>query len=140
MLHFQNSCNLSNDKNACMNCHKRNHSLLNDLSHEELVQLNSNKYRVNYKAGETICKLGTKPLGLICLYEGKVKITRTGSNGNEQIVSLKKPVDFIGFRTLMRENTFMTSAVAIENSSVCIVDKNDFFNIIKNNIKSVSHS
>ena len=35
--------------------------------------LNKNRYVVPYKAGETICKEGTKSLGLICLNKGKVK-------------------------------------------------------------------
>ena len=116
-----------------MTCIKKNHSLLNDLDYEELAILNSNKYKVDYKAGEVICKTGTKPLGLICLYEGKVKITRTALNGNEQIVALKKPVDFIGFRTLMKGDTFLNCAIALEDCSVCILDKKDFFKVVSNN-------
>ena len=119
--------------NACIDCHKKKHSLLSGLSDDELNVLNENKYEVFYEAGETICKQGTKPSGLLCLYQGKVKITRLGLNGEEQIVALKKPVDFIGFRALMGKNAFLTSAVALEDTSICILDKNDFFNVIGNN-------
>ena len=54
-------------KNSCMNCTKRNNSLLSDLSNGELKLLDKNKYSVSYKSGEIICKEGSKPLGLICL-------------------------------------------------------------------------
>lgn len=82
-----------------MNCVKRCHSLLNELSYDELKTLDQNKYTVSFRANETICKEGAKSLGLICLNKGKVKITRSGMIGAEQILALKKPVDFIGFRT-----------------------------------------
>ena len=118
------------DKNTCMNCVKRCHSLLNELSYDELKTLNHNRYTVSYSANETICKEGAKSLGLICLNKGKVKITRSGMIGAEQILALKKPVDFIGFRTLMNGNTYLSSAIAIDDVSVCIIDKQDFFKVI----------
>lgn len=121
------------EKSTCMNCIKRHHSLLNELNYDELAILNKNRYLVSYKAGETICKEGTKSLGLICLKKGKVKITRNGLNGTEQILALKKPVDFIGLRTLMNGNTYLSSAVALEEVSICIIDKNNFFEVIANN-------
>ena len=71
--------------NSCLYCTKRSHSLLSDLNNNELNILNSNRYEVSYKSGEVICKAGTKPVGLICLNKGKVKIIRRGINGNEQI-------------------------------------------------------
>ncbi len=116
-----------------MNCRKKTQSLLADLSRDELAALEEKRYVVDFKAGETICKEGTKPLGLLCLNKGKVKITRMGLNGNEQIMALKKPVDFLGFRALMSGKRYMTSAFALENSSICVVDKNDFFKVIGGN-------
>jgi CRP/FNR family transcriptional regulator len=55
---------------SCLNCTKRNNSLLNDLSNDELELLDKNKYSISYKSGEIICKDGSKPLGLICLNKG----------------------------------------------------------------------
>ena len=53
--------------------------------------------------------------------------------GTEQIVSLRKPVDFIGFRALMQESVCSASAIALEDVSVCIINKDDFFKVIENN-------
>ncbi len=119
--------------NNCMNCGLKDHSLLNELSYDELFILNEKRYVVSYKAGEMIFKEDTKPTGLLCLNQGKVKITRTGVYGNEQIVALRKPVDFIGFRALMGEEMFSTTAVALEDSVLCFIDKNDFFFFLDNN-------
>jgi CRP/FNR family transcriptional regulator, polysaccharide utilization system transcription regulator len=117
----------------CLNCPKRRHSLLSELNPFELSILDKNRYVVKYKAGEVIYKEGGKSQGLLCLNKGKVKITRTGASGNEQIVALKKPVEFIGFQALMGEYNYMTSAVALEDVSICINDKKDFFKVINNN-------
>jgi len=117
----------------CTNCLTRNHSLLNELSFEELQVLNKNRYSISYKAGETLYKEGTKPLGLLCLNSGKVKITRNGTNGNHQIIALKKSGDFIGFRALMGERSHVASAIAMEDASICIITKKNFFKVIKHN-------
>ncbi len=124
---------MEKEKNTCMKCVERDHSLLNELSYDELEVLNRNRYTVSYKTGETICKEGTKSLGLICLNKGKVKIARTGMSGTEQILALKKPMNFIGFRTLMNGNIYLSSATALEDVSVCIIDKKDFFKVIASN-------
>ena len=119
--------------NHCYNCSKRSNSLLSDLSVDELKILDKNRYEVSYKIGEIICKEGTKPLGLICLDKGKVKIVRKGINGTEQIVGLKKSVDFIAFRALMGGAPCISSSIALEDSNICVIDKKDFFLVIENN-------
>ncbi len=120
-------------KNTCMNCTKRRNSLLSNLSNDELKILDKNRYEVSYKFGEIICKEGSKPLGLMCLNKGKVKNVRRGINGTEQIVGLKKSVDFIGFRALMGGNSCLTSSVTLEDSKVCVIKEKDFFKVIENN-------
>ncbi len=116
-----------------MSCTLKKQSLLEGLPYDDLEALNKKRYTVNYVKGEVICKAGAKPLGLICLNEGKVKITMRGVNGVEQIVSLKKSVDFIGFNALMRDDVCLSSAIALGDVSVCVIEKEDFFSIVKKN-------
>ena len=128
--------NLTDDsKNSCLDCFKRKDSLLSDLGARELKILDKNRYTASYKPGEIICKEGTKPLGLICLNKGKVKMIRRRLNGTEQIVGLKQSVDFIDFRALMVGNTCLSSSIALEESNVCIIKKKDFFKVIEINNK-----
>jgi len=121
--------------NSCLSCIKRKNSLFNNLSNEELKILDKNRYTVLYKSGEVICKEGTKPLGLICLNKGKVKIVRRGIKGIEQIVGLKKAVNFIDLQALLVGNHYLSSSIALEDSSVCIIKKKDFFKVIEGNNK-----
>jgi CRP/FNR family transcriptional regulator, polysaccharide utilization system transcription regulator len=86
-----------------------------------------------YKKGDYIFKEGDKPTGLICLSEGKVKVFKEGVGGREQIVRLAKPIGFIGYRALFAEENHHASAVAIEDSAVCCVDKESLYKLIRMN-------
>jgi len=116
-----------------MSCIKKEHSMLNELAFSELATLENNRTMVDYKKGEIICKEGTKPLGLLCLNAGKVKVTRKAHNGVEQIIELKKPVSFINLRSLINDEPYKTSAISLENSSVCVIGRLNFLKVIKLN-------
>jgi CRP/FNR family transcriptional regulator len=120
-------------KNTCMNCIKKEHSLLNELAYHELETLENNRTVVDYKKGEVICKEGTRPLGLLCLNAGKVKIMRKAHNGIEQIIALKKPVNFINLRAVVNDEPYHTSAISLDDSSVCIIGQENFLKVINNN-------
>jgi len=126
---------MNNQSISCLNCTRRNNSLFSDLSNGELKRINEDRYCVNYKLGEVICRTGAKPMGLICLNKGKVKIIRKGVNGTDQIIGLKKAVDFIGFRALMGGNSCLASYVALEDSTICVIKKKKFYKVIEGNSK-----
>ena len=121
------------DCHTCMNCLKKNFSLFDELSYNELSVINSHRTTVSYKAGEYIFKEGTRPFGLLCLSEGKVKISITGNAGNELILSLKRPVDFLGFEDLISGRSHQTSAQVLEDASICVISREDFFNVVNAN-------
>lgn len=108
-------------------------SIFYTLSPEEKKQLSKNITSSFYKKGDIIFKEGDKPLGLICLAEGKVKIFKEGVGGREQIIRLARPIGFIGYRALFAEENYNSSAVALEDSSVCIIDKDSLFKVLYNN-------
>ena len=103
------------------------------LTDEEKEVLRRNHSCSFYKKGEVIYKEGDKPTGLICLSEGKVKIFKEGVGGREQIVRMAKPVGFIGYRALFAEENYIASAIAIEDSVVCNIEKKALFEMLKVN-------
>jgi CRP-like cAMP-binding protein len=119
----------------CENCLCRKDSLLNHCVLEELERINSNKSCNIYKKGQFIFHEGNKPFGVFCVNEGKIKISKTDSNGKEQIVRLAKPGDTLGYRALMANSKYTASAVALEDSKVCFISEQDFTQLIKNNEK-----
>ena len=48
---------------------------------------------------------GNRTFGLFCLFEGKGKVSRTGSDGKEQIIRLAKEGDTLGYRSLLAHAT-----------------------------------
>ena len=108
-------------------------SVFFSLSEEEKKLLyNNTSYRI-YKKNEIVFNEGTRPAGLICLADGKVKIFKEGVGGREQIVRLARPGGFIGYRALFAGQNYLSSAVAIENSIVCTIDKDVIFAMMKEN-------
>ncbi len=85
------------------------------------------------KKGAYIYKEGEAPLGLICLSSGKVKIIKGGVGGREQIVRMAKAIGFIGYRALFAEEKNIASAVAIEESTICIISYGLTLKLIRNN-------
>jgi CRP-like cAMP-binding protein len=83
--------------------------------------------------GEFLFKEGEKPHGLICLASGKVKVFKVGVGGREQILKMVRQQGFIGYRAMFSDNTWSVSAAAIENSAICVFEKNYLVNILKKN-------
>ena len=54
-----NSCKAGNEI-TCMNCRKKNLSLLGDLTLKELAVLEEQRYQLDYKAGEKIYRENEK--------------------------------------------------------------------------------
>jgi len=102
-------------------------------SRVQLSNLVREKTGAKFSVNEVIYKEGDKPTGLICLSEGKVKIFKEGVGGREQIVRMAKPVGFIGYRALFAEENYIASAIAIEDSVVCNIEKKALFEMLKVN-------
>lgn len=108
-------------------------SVFTVLTPKEKEFLKQNYTCAFYKKGEIIFKEGDKPMGLMILAEGKVKIFKEGVGGREQIVRMAKPVGFIGYRALFADEHHTATAVAIEDCVSCIVDKDSVFRVMRSN-------
>jgi CRP/FNR family transcriptional regulator, polysaccharide utilization system transcription regulator len=115
------------------NCIDNPKSVFTVLTTKEKEFLKQNYTCAFYKKGEIIFKEGDKPIGLMSLSEGKVKIFKEGVGGREQIVRMAKPVGFIGYRALFAEENHTATGVAIEDSVACIVDKDSLYKVMRSN-------
>lgn len=88
---------------------------------------------VSVKKGDFICREGDKAKGLFSLASGKYKIFRKGAGGREQILKLVKPPELSGFSQIFQNTIWTDSAVAIEDSVLCIIEKQALINILKHN-------
>lgn len=122
----------------CQYCQARFKSVFCDLSQEKLHALNTSKGCRTYTKGQVIFNEGAYPHGLFCINVGKVKLSKPGDTGKEQIVRLAKYGDLLGYRALLSGETYNCSAVALEDSSICFIPKDTFSELLAKNIHLAS--
>ncbi|MBC5773529.1 Crp/Fnr family transcriptional regulator [Pontibacter sp. KCTC 32443] len=118
----------------CRNCVSRKNSLLGCCKGNELEDVSAAKSCFTFKKGQVIFHEGTRPAGLHCINSGKVKVTKMGSDGKEQIIRLAKPGDVVGYRALMADSNYSASAVALDDAVVCFIPKSQFMDLIATNV------
>jgi CRP-like cAMP-binding protein len=114
-------------------CLEGSASIFNGLSQKEKEIISQHHTLIMIKKGDYLFKEGDKPRGLICLASGKVKVFKEGVGGREQILKMVRQQGFIGYRALFSENIWSVSASAIEDSVICIFEKNSLVNLLKKN-------
>lgn len=109
------------------------HSLFSSLDENSKSILKQTTICKSYRKGEHIYEEGNQTAGLICLISGKVKITKKGVSGRDQIVRMAKPVGFIGYRAFFAEENHIASAEALEDSIACILKTELVRGIVRSN-------
>lgn len=127
---------MSHRKNICIDCHHcstRPHSVFNVLNTEELIDLQNRKTHLVYNYGEMIFKEGQYPSGVYIITKGKIKISKLGFGGREQIVRFAKEGDMVGYRALIGEEIYSCSATAISEVHLCFLKQELINSQIKSN-------
>lgn len=85
------------------------------------------------KKKEMIYSEGQYPKGIYLLVKGKVKTFKTNDQGKEFITDLYKEGDFFGYSSLLEDSKYAESTTALEDSTVCLIPKEEFFSLIYKN-------
>jgi CRP-like cAMP-binding protein len=109
---------------SCAHCDFRSvvFSYLDDPSVEELCD---NKDEQFFRKGEIINHEGEKIINFKYLKSGLVKLYRRTSTGEEQVITITRPFEFVSNMSIFSEDRYQYSVSALEDSVVCIV-KLDF--------------
>ena len=114
-------------------CMEGSSSVFKSLSAGEKDIIDRHHRFIIYKRGEIVINEGDKLRGLLCLISGKLKIFRTGVGGREQILKMVRQLGLVGYSTLFYDSPYFMSVKALEESAVCIINKNSLIRIMKNN-------
>ena len=106
---------------TCTHCVYRTWAF-DKLDQEGLQRIDQHKQEVFYEKGEVICREGQDIDSFLYLRQGLVKLLTTEKNAKEHIISIGKPLDFIGLLSLFSNNQHIYTITAIEDSVVCFVD------------------
>lgn len=118
----------------CQNCKARFRSVFCDLQDLQLRELSLNKGCTQFKKGQVVFHEGMRPSGLFCINSGKVKLSKMGSEGKEQIVRLARSGDILGYRSLLSGDHYSLTAYALEDSNICFIPKSTFFNVLNQDV------
>jgi CRP/FNR family transcriptional regulator, polysaccharide utilization system transcription regulator len=110
--------NISNCKN-CNNTSK----CFQHLYPEELEFINKKKTQVTYLKGETILKQGAFAPYVLYVANGLVRIFLQTGRKKQLNIRLAKQGDFLAFSSIFNKNIYNYSAVALKDSTVCMIDK-----------------
>jgi CRP-like cAMP-binding protein len=109
---------------VCASCDFRDivFSYLDDPTIQDLC---NNKEEVPFRKGEIINHEGEKITDFKYLKSGLVKLYRRVSNGEEQVITITRPFEFVSNMSIFSEDRYKYSVAAVEDSVVCVV-KLDF--------------
>ena len=88
-------------------------------SERDIVRKNSTIQ--TYKRNQLIYCMGDEPTDMMCLLSGKVKIFKDGVGGRCQIIRMVKPIQYFAYRAYFAHQKYLTSASAVETSTICSI-------------------
>ena len=95
------------------------------LSEQDIQELCSNKEEQSFRKGEIVNHEGEKITDFKYLKSGLVKLFRRTLSGEEQIITITRPFEFVSNMSIFAEERYKYSVAAVEDSVVCVV-KLDF--------------
>ncbi|MFS0821200.1 Crp/Fnr family transcriptional regulator [Bacillus sp. 1P02SD] len=105
------------------------------LNEEEMNLLKNVVQIRDYHKGDVIFREGDPSDTLYIIGEGIIKITKVAEDGKEQIVRLLFPDDFFGQSAMLQSENHYANAVAISDTVIYTIQKQDFFNTLERNHK-----
>lgn len=117
----------------CQTCLVRQSSVFKTLKPEEVGELQASKYCSFFRRGQIVFGEGMVPHGLYVLTEGKVKLSKLGANGKEQIVRLARPGEVLGYRALISGEPFSATATVFEDTHLCYLSREMVLGFINGN-------
>lgn len=100
---------------------------------EDLKKLSIDRKMRHYKRKNHIYMEGDAPTSLMFINDGKIKTYKTNEDGKELITGIHKLGDFIGYTALLQDSNYNESAMALEDTEISLIPKQDFFSLLYNN-------
>lgn len=121
---------ISSVKCSCEKCQLKT-LFFSHVTVDELTDICEIKEERSYSNGEVIIREGDTINEFLYLKEGLVKLSKTTSEGKDQIISFSKPFDFVSLLSVFSSEKYKYSVSAVDNSVVCILD----LNVVKNHAR-----
>jgi CRP-like cAMP-binding protein len=105
-------------------------SFLDELAINELCK---NKEELFFKKGDIINQEGDKIVNFKYLKSGLVKLYRKPASGDEQVITITRPFEFVSNLSIFSEERYQYSVSALEDSVVCTINLGYIKNLFQKN-------
>jgi CRP-like cAMP-binding protein/CheY-like chemotaxis protein len=103
------------------------------LGSTELQKFTEGRNINTYKRKQVIYSEGNHPNRLYYVVSGKVKVYKSNEDGKELVTGLYSKGDFLGYVAMLDGSAFSDSAVALEDTELATIPREDFDHLIYNN-------
>lgn len=117
----------------CEQCIARQLNSMKTLTKEELKKVTACKTTRFFKKGDIIFSENELLSGVYCVREGICKLTKLSSNGKDHTVKLMGKGELIGQRSIISGERTNLSAIALNDTELCFVPKEQILSSIKTN-------
>jgi CRP-like cAMP-binding protein/CheY-like chemotaxis protein len=108
---------------------------IKDVKESGVLDQLAEQYPVeNYQKKQNVYEEGKRPRHLFYLSKGKVKAFKGHEDGKEYITDLFGAGDFLGYSALIEEKNYDDSAIALEESEIMRIPREDFMQMIYTDI------
>ena len=105
---------------VCASCEFRD-VVFAHLDDQNILELCQHKTEQSYRKGEIINHEGEQITGFYYLKSGLVKLYRRVSTGEEQVITITRPFEFVSNMSIFSEERYRYSVAAVEDSVICVV-------------------
>src|SRR5216684_7488172 len=112
--------------------------LFAELATDRIHELAQIVRRRTYHRGETIFHKGDPGNGLYILTGGQVKIVLPSETGEEAVLAMLEPGEFFGELALFDGQPRSATVVAVQNTEVLVLHRDDFMSFVGRNPEVVS--
>ena len=111
--------------------------IFSELSDEDITSLAHLALRKRYPKDTVVFFENEEGDFFFTILEGRIKVTILGDDGREVILSMLGPGDFFGEMALLDNETRSATAIAVEESELLSLHRNDFQSVLNDN-KSIT--
>ncbi|MBI4062884.1 MAG: Crp/Fnr family transcriptional regulator [Elusimicrobia bacterium] len=116
---------------GCAKCPKREKGVFCRLSEKELSFIDRSKTANVYRRGQVVFYEGNPPLGVYCLFSGRVKLYKLSREGNGQIVGMAGPGELLGHESLLSNEPYAATTEVTDDATICFIDKNTLTKLLE---------
>jgi CRP/FNR family transcriptional regulator len=111
--------------------HLKNIQLFSSLTDDELHQIKDKLSLKRYKKHEVILFEEDTTEYMYIILNGKTKVIQTTEDGKEILLAMHHSGEFFGEMSLLDGKTSPATVVAMEDSSVAIISRQEFYSLIR---------